>query len=162
MTGEQRPYRGLLTAAGVLGFAGVALGAWSAHGLGDVLVAIYGEATKEVAGETLLARHKAAGDFETGVRYQLVHAVALLALAGLPASRLRTVAGSLMTVGAVIFSGSLYLLVLLAQPRLGAVTPIGGVLLLAGWACVLAMAVRTTGDPGDASSAASSRGEPAA
>jgi uncharacterized membrane protein YgdD (TMEM256/DUF423 family) len=77
--------------------------------------------------------------FETGVRYQLVHALALLAVAWAcarwpgPASR---AAGWLFIVGIVLFSGSLYLLVLTGMRSFGAVTPIGGVAFLLGWACL--------------------------
>ncbi|HEX5581070.1 MAG TPA: DUF423 domain-containing protein [Gemmatimonadaceae bacterium] len=86
--------------------------------------------------------------FETGVRYQMYHALALLAVAwiahqwpgGLPRA-----AGWLFVAGTVIFSGSLYTLVLTGQRWLGAVTPIGGVAFLAGWACLAAAALRIRG-----------------
>lgn len=92
-----------------------------------------------------------AGDlatFETAVRYQMYHALALLAVAwvahqwpgGLPRA-----AGWLFVIGTVIFSGSLYTLVLTGQRWLGAVTPIGGVAFLAGWACLAAAALRMRG-----------------
>lgn len=75
--------------------------------------------------------------WETGVRYHLVHALALLAL-GLAQTRWSAAglgrAGALIALGTLVFSGSLYLLVLTDTPVLGAVTPLGGVLLLAGWA----------------------------
>jgi uncharacterized membrane protein YgdD (TMEM256/DUF423 family) len=84
--------------------------------------------------------------FETGVRYQMYHALALLALAwfaqAFPSSQIMW-AGYLFAVGIVVFSGSLYLLVLTDTPWLGAVTPIGGVAFIAGWLCVL-WAVLTT------------------
>jgi uncharacterized membrane protein YgdD (TMEM256/DUF423 family) len=73
--------------------------------------------------------------FETAVRYQLVHALALLAVEVLGAPR----AGWAFLAGTLVFSGSLYLLVLTGQRWFGAVTPIGGVLLLVGWA-LLALA----------------------
>lgn len=77
--------------------------------------------------------------FETAVRYQLVHALALFAVAwGIGCNRRwGTAAGWLMTAGIVIFSGSLYLLVLTDQRWLGAVTPVGGVALILGWGCLL-------------------------
>lgn len=102
----------------VLGFFGVALGAFGAHGLegripeGDLAI------------------------FETGVRYHLVHAVALVA-AGWVAGRWpgggAVVAGWAFLLGVLVFSGSLYLLVLTGARWLGAVTPVGGVSLLVGW-----------------------------
>lgn len=75
--------------------------------------------------------------FEIGVRYQMYHALALLfvgwasaqwAVWQLPA------AGYLFLAGIVVFSGSLYLLVLTDTPWLGAVTPLGGVAFILGWA----------------------------
>jgi uncharacterized membrane protein YgdD (TMEM256/DUF423 family) len=111
---------GLLTLAGAFGFAAVALGAFGAHGLRDRL----SPALLEV--------------WRTGVLYHLVHAVTVLALA-LAADRLRRprlVAG-LFCAGIAIFSGTLYALALTGVTWLGAITPIGGVLLLAGWAALI-------------------------
>lgn len=97
---------------------GVALGAFGAHGL-------RGRVTPEMLNV-----------FEVGVRYQLYHALALLAvgaIAGrLPGGAL-AIAGWLFVAGTVVFSGSLYLLVLSGQRWLGAVTPLGGLAFLAGW-----------------------------
>jgi uncharacterized membrane protein YgdD (TMEM256/DUF423 family) len=76
--------------------------------------------------------------YRTGVLYHLVHALALLAIA-LAADRLRRprlIAG-LFAGGIAIFSGTLYLLAITGRGWLGAVTPAGGLLLLAGWAAVL-------------------------
>jgi len=102
----------------LFGLLGVAAGAFGAHGLRDSLPPARLET------------------FQTAVRYQLLHVPVLLvvALAAARTSR-RTLqaAGWLFTAGIVIFSGSLYLLVLLDRPVLGAITPIGGVCLLAGW-----------------------------
>ena len=74
--------------------------------------------------------------FATGARIQMSHALALLAVAwGVarwPEARLE-LAGWLLTAGTVVFSGSLYLMTLTGARWLGAVTPIGGVLLIAGW-----------------------------
>jgi uncharacterized membrane protein YgdD (TMEM256/DUF423 family) len=102
-------------------FIGVAAGAFGAHGL-------EGRVTPERL-----------ATFEIAVRYQMYHALALLAVAwattrwpGTPT----TAAGWLFVAGTVIFSGSLYVLVLTDTPWLGAITPIGGVALLAGWACL--------------------------
>ena len=113
--------RTLLTIAGTLGFSAVLLGAFGAHGLRD-----------KVAPPLLEI-------YRTGVLYHLVHAVVVLAVA-FAADRLRRprlVAG-LFTAGIAIFSGTLYLLAITGVMKLGAVTPIGGVLLLAGWAALIA------------------------
>jgi uncharacterized membrane protein YgdD (TMEM256/DUF423 family) len=113
--------RTLLTIAGTLGFSAVLLGAFGAHGLRD-----------RVAPPLLEI-------YRTGVLYHLVHALAVLVVA-VAADRLRRprlVAG-LFTAGIAIFSGTLYLLAITGVMKLGAVTPIGGVLLLAGWAVLIA------------------------
>ena len=97
----------------------VALGAFAAHGLKGRLSA-----------EMLQV-------FETGARYQAYHALALVAV-GLIAARWpsRGVenAGWCFLAGVVLFSGSLYALALTGARRLGLVTPVGGLLFLAGWA----------------------------
>ena len=84
--------------------------------------------------------------FETAVRYQMYHALALLAVAW-AAQRwpggLTQWAGWLLVAGILIFSGSLYVLVLTGPRWMGAITPIGGVALIAGWACLLLAAVRS-------------------
>jgi uncharacterized membrane protein YgdD (TMEM256/DUF423 family) len=102
----------------------VALGAFGAHGLRSRLVP-----------DMLLT-------FEVGVRYQMYHALALLAVSAV-AGRLPggavAAAGWLFVAGTVVFSGSLYVLALTGHRWLGAVTPLGGVAFLAGWA-VLAWA----------------------
>jgi uncharacterized membrane protein YgdD (TMEM256/DUF423 family) len=102
--------------AGALGFLGVALGAFGAHGL------------RERLAPGMLDVYK------TGVLYHLLHAIALLAVA-LAAERLarpRAVA-ALWVAGIVIFSGSLYALAITGATALGAVAPVGGLLLMAGW-----------------------------
>ena len=107
----------------VSAFIGVAAGAFGAHGL------------KSRLGEDLLAV------FETGVRYQMYHAFALLAAAwaaGRWPGTLTNASGWLFLAGTVIFSGSLYALSLTGQRWLGAVTPIGGLAFLAGWLCLAA------------------------
>jgi len=96
------------------------LGAFGAHGLRDLL-------TPERM-ET----------YQTAVTYQMWHALALVGLASVGAhlrawSNLMTIAGYALTLGTLIFSGSLYLLVLLDKPILGAITPIGGVAMIIGW-----------------------------
>ena len=115
----------LMIAAG-LGFLAVGIGAFGAHGL-----------LGRVTAERL-------DTFEIGARYQMVHALALFALAGF-VERLGTagkVAVVALVAGVLIFSGSLYLLVLLDQGWLGAVTPLGGVSLMVGWLAVFVGALR--------------------
>ncbi|MBI3965622.1 MAG: DUF423 domain-containing protein, partial [Chloroflexi bacterium] len=83
--------------------------------------------------------------FEVGVRYQMYHALALLAVAWATTrfpSGLTVWAGWLFVAGTLIFSGSLYLLSLTGIRWLGAITPIGGVAFLAGWLCLILAAWR--------------------
>lgn len=82
--------------------------------------------------------------FETGARYQMYHALGLLAVAWIVSrwpGTLAVSAGWLFVAGTVLFSGSLYLLALTGVRTLGAVTPFGGVCFIAGWIC-LALAAR--------------------
>lgn len=83
--------------------------------------------------------------FETGARYQMYHAVALV-LVGWAASRwpgsLTTASGWLMVAGTVFFSGSLYAMALTDIRALGAITPLGGVCFIAGWLCLTVAAIR--------------------
>jgi uncharacterized membrane protein YgdD (TMEM256/DUF423 family) len=77
--------------------------------------------------------------YETGVRYQLTHALALLAVAWAvtrwPGPAV-TASGWLFVAGTLLFSGSLYALALTGVRGLGAVTPIGGIAWLVGWGCL--------------------------
>lgn len=74
--------------------------------------------------------------WETAARYHLIHAVALLAIAlGVPVSRAQLPFG-LMALGILIFSGSLYVLALSGVRWLGAVTPLGGLCMIAGWLAI--------------------------
>jgi len=103
------------------GLTGVALGAFGAHAL-----------RARLQPEMLTV-------FETGVRYQLYHALALVATAlilGRFNGKLIVAAGWLFTAGIVLFSGSLYALALTGVSALGAITPIGGLAFLLGWACL--------------------------
>ena len=80
--------------------------------------------------------------WKTGVLYQMFHALGMLAVGAIALvrpSRLLTATAILFLLGAVIFSGSLYLLVLTGIGWLGAITPIGGLLQITGW-CLLAAA----------------------
>jgi len=100
------------------GFIAVGAGAFGAHGL------------KAIVTPDLLAV------FETGVRYQMVHALALFAVAwtiGRWPGRAAMASGWCFVAGTAIFSGSLYLLTLTGVRGLGAITPVGGVLFLVGW-----------------------------
>jgi uncharacterized membrane protein YgdD (TMEM256/DUF423 family) len=106
------------TAGAASGLIAVAAGAFGAHAL-----------KARLAPEMLAV-------FETGVRYQLVHALALLAVAWAVTrwpGRLATASGVCFIAGTILFSGSLYALTLSGVRGLGAITPTGGVLLLAGW-----------------------------
>ena len=84
--------------------------------------------------------------WETGARYQMYHALALLAVAWaatyLPTSALPAWAGGLFIAGTVLFSGSLYVLALTGRLWMGAITPLGGLAFLAGWACLLVAAIK--------------------
>jgi uncharacterized membrane protein YgdD (TMEM256/DUF423 family) len=109
-----------ILAAGSLGFSGIALGAFGAHALKETLTT---RGTLPI--------------WQTAVSYQLVHAVALLALAGWSSAGRKAgwIAGA-WVLGTVCFSGSLYWLALGGPSFLGPVTPFGGVAFLVGWALV--------------------------
>jgi uncharacterized membrane protein YgdD (TMEM256/DUF423 family) len=107
---------------GLFGFLGVALGAFGAHTLKGRL-----------SPEDLAI-------FETGVRYQMYHSLALLLIAVLVSKGThgaRALIGWGFSVGILVFSGSLYALVLTGERWLGAVTPIGGVAFLIGWGALV-------------------------
>lgn len=101
--------------AGIAGALGVALGAFGAHGLKDV-----------VSDPQHIERW-----WNVGARYHLVHALALAAVAAHPARP--AVAGWSFVVGILLFSGSLYLMTLTGQTKLGMITPLGGVAFIVGW-----------------------------
>ena len=125
MTGD-RMDRSFLLIGALAGFTGVALGAFAAHGLRGRL-----------SPEMLAV-------FETGVRYHVYHALALIATAAIMerfGGRLVAAAGWLFTAGIVLFSGSLYLLAFTGITIFGAITPIGGVAFLLGWACLAFAAI---------------------
>jgi uncharacterized membrane protein YgdD (TMEM256/DUF423 family) len=127
--------RTFMLAGALAGFVGVALGAFAAHGLRGRL------------SPDMLAV------FETGVRYQMYHALALMltsalstrstmSTASIPSTgaivhgRAAAAAGWLFVAGIVLFSGSLYVLAVTGIAVLGAITPLGGVAFLLGWACL--------------------------
>jgi len=109
-------------AGSLMAFVGVALGAFAAHGL------------KSRLSPDMLTI------FEVGVRYQMYHAFGLIAVAWAitrwPEANLNS-AGWCFIAGIVIFSGSLYLLSFTGMRWLGAITPIGGLAFLAGWAILI-------------------------
>lgn len=107
--------RSPLVAAGALNAAlAVAAGAFAAHGLRERLAV------------------RALEIFETGARYHMYHALAMV-LAGVIAARGASTAGWIFFAGIVIFSGSLYALALTDVKLLGAITPLGGLAFLVGW-----------------------------
>lgn len=138
----------------VLGGLAVVCGAFAAHGLEQPLLDRYGTATKTILGEEVLAAKKYLGDFKTAAEYQMFHSLALLALALLPAGaskRAVRVAGWSFLLGIVLFSGSLYVLVLTGITKLGMITPIGGLLFLVGWAALAVAGTLDSESPENAS-----------
>ena len=119
--------RTFLLIGSLLGFLGVALGAFGAHGL-----------KTRISPEMLAV-------FETGVRYQMYHVSALLivavAMGNFGGARLLAIAGWLFVTGIVLFCGSLYALAFTGVGALGAITPVGGALFLGGWACLAIFAL---------------------
>ena len=111
--------RAAIRVSAVLGFLAVACGAFGAHGLNSILVA-----------------NNQLENWKTAAQYHLIHSVAMLAISlQAPA---RVWAWRLWLAGIVFFSGSLYVIGLTNLRILGAfVTPIGGVLLMAGWLALL-------------------------
>ena len=117
----------------------IGLGAWAAHGLEQTIAAQYEGQTKVVAGQTIPAVTKYVGDFKTAADYQLGQGLGLILIGILcrsNPSRVLRGAGICVLIGTVLFSGSLYVLVLTGVTKWGAVTPIGGLLLMVGWALV--------------------------
>lgn len=126
----------------VFGFLAVTLGAMGAHWLGDsgYLIDRHGTVTKHISGMDLPAAYKYLGDFQTGVRYHMYHALALIGVGLFALSypgRTIHAAGWCFAAGIVLFSGSLYVLVIAGPKWLGItwgmVAPIGGLLQMAGW-----------------------------
>lgn len=109
--------------AAILGFLAVGMGAFGAHGLKDKLDHL-----------------GTAANYQTAAQYHMYHALALLGVGLLVRSGMTgiplCVAGWSFLTGVLIFSGSLYLLALTGQKWLGAITPIGGVAMLVGWAAL--------------------------
>ncbi|RAU46117.1 MULTISPECIES: DUF423 domain-containing protein [unclassified Pseudomonas] len=110
--------RTFLMLAAFFGFTGVGLGAFAAHGLKNRLTPEY------------------LAIFQTGVLYQLIHALAIFGVALLAMQiqgRLVSYAGIAFILGILLFSGSLYLMTLTGVSKLGIITPIGGLCFLIGW-----------------------------
>jgi uncharacterized membrane protein YgdD (TMEM256/DUF423 family) len=120
-------HKGFLRTAAIMGLLAVALGAFGAHGL------------KQIVPPDALST------FETGVRYQFYHALALLAVAIIfekfPVGLIRY-AGICFIAGVILFSGSLYALTAVLATdavglqKLGIITPFGGLFFIAGWICL--------------------------
>lgn len=129
----------LLVLAGIFGATAVALGAWAAHGL----EAAFGA--------------RATALVETGVRYQLWHALAMMAalalyrIAGREPGQRGAVwlarAAQLFGLGVILFCGALYILAFGGPRWLGAVAPVGGLGLMAGWLALAWGAARTFREP---------------
>lgn len=116
-----------LVMAGLLGATGVAAGAFGAHGLRGSI----GARELEI--------------WETAAHYQQLHAAAILAASAWALQdpgRLRRLAVTLLCVGVIVFSGTLYPLALGGPKILGAITPLGGLCLIAGWATLAVEGLR--------------------
>ncbi len=113
-----------IVAGALAGFLAVALGAYAAHGLPASMAP------------------QAQGWIDTGLRYHGMHAVVLLAVGLLPRANLwsRVAAWSFL-LGMIVFSGLLYVMAFTSFSDLGAMVPVGGLLLLLGWAALLGYAV---------------------
>lgn len=120
----------MLRSAALLGFLAVALGAFGAHALETRLL------PKDLA------------TWETAVRYQCFHTLALgLCAAVAHLTRRAGTAARLLLLGTILFSGSLYLLVLTGWRPLAWLTPIGGVVQLLGWLCLCLPGGRSPNEP---------------
>lgn len=127
-------HKNYLISAAAFGGLAVAIGAFGAHGL-----------------ERITTDQKIQHGFQTGVEYQMYHALALLAVAGLfyklPAVWMKWT-GLCFITGIILFSGSLYLLTFLkiqgstAVKFVGPITPVGGLFFIAGWLCLLIAAAK--------------------
>jgi uncharacterized membrane protein YgdD (TMEM256/DUF423 family) len=121
-----------ITLGSVCAFLGVACGAFGTHALKATLTP------------------DALAIYQTGVNYQMWHSLGLLAVGliqhNLPESKPVAWAGWLMFLGILLFSGSLYLLVLLDSPRFGMVTPVGGICFLLAW-LILSISVNNKKEP---------------
>jgi len=122
----------LVVAAGVLGLTAVALGAFGAHGLRGLLDGLPDGAER-------------LSWWQTAAHYHLVHALAVALAAWLGSRgprRAAAVAGGCFVAGVVIFSGTLYAMALGGPRWLGAITPLGGLSMMAGWIATIVAGVR--------------------
>jgi uncharacterized membrane protein YgdD (TMEM256/DUF423 family) len=113
----------ILAGGALLAALGVALGAFGAHALRDSLDPVR------------------LGWWNTAVQWQMWHAIALLAIAALPLTG-REVPALLLGLGTLVFAGSLYVMALSGLRWLGAITPVGGLLMIAGWLLLAWRALR--------------------
>jgi uncharacterized membrane protein YgdD (TMEM256/DUF423 family) len=128
-------HKNFLIAGALFGGFAVALGAFGAHGL-----------------QKITQDEKVLQGFQTGVQYQVYHALALLAVGVLYekiSTRSMLLAGYSFIIGIILFSGSLYLLTFLkindsnSTKFIGPVTPLGGLFFIAGWLLLLAAVIKT-------------------
>ena len=147
------PRQWIITGA-ILAALAVVFGAFGAHRLPDTLKNVYGDQQKEIAGLAVPATYKYLQDFKTGVRYHMWHALALLGIGALmlrAPSRLLSAAAWCFVGGIILFSGALYVLVILG-PKFGGITwglvaPIGGTLQLIGWILLFIACLRLSSRP---------------
>jgi uncharacterized membrane protein YgdD (TMEM256/DUF423 family) len=124
----------MIQAGGILGALAVALGAFGAHALKGML---------ETSGRM--------ETFETAVKYQFYHALAMVLVgilmqrAGADAAKWLGWSGNAFAIGVIIFSGSLYAICFTGITKFGATAPIGGLLLIAGWILLIMAAGRVNG-----------------
>ena len=116
----------------------VVIGAFGAHLADDILIEVHASSeSRSIAGFEVPASYKYLQDFKTGSHYQFIHSIAII-LVGLLGRRGKArivghFAASSFLIGILLFSGSLYVLSTTGVRWLGAVTPIGGLLFIAGW-----------------------------
>jgi uncharacterized membrane protein YgdD (TMEM256/DUF423 family) len=113
-----------VTIGAIFAFMGIGIGAFGAHAVKNT-----------ISPASLII-------YQTGVQYHLVHALALV-LVGILGAKISPWVGKLFSIGICIFSGSLYALALTGIKWLGAITPIGGVCFLAGWALLAYSSTKT-------------------
>lgn len=123
----------------ILAGLSVILGAFAAHGLEGPLISLYQGETRNLLGREIPAVEKYLQDFKTAAEYQMYHALGMillgLRLSSRPnISRALSVAPLMFLVGILLFSGSLYFLVLTKARWLGMVAPLGGLAFIIGWA----------------------------
>lgn len=120
-------HKWLLLLGALMGFVSVAAGAFGAHALKHKL------------------NHEMLSIYEIGARYQMYHALAMFLavwVSTIVPGMLPGLSGWLFFVGALVFSGSLYLLALTGIRIFGAITPVGGLILLLGWLCLIIVGVK--------------------